>query len=333
MFLPSFLAVVCGSFCQIVIIEFLRQFQQKLRKFQPIRLGGPETHYIKAKTPSMGGLAMVFPLIYFFFRLPSSPEKTVLLILVIFFAIVGIIDDLIKILGQNTKGMAGSVKLVLEVIVASGCMLYLYNYSSYYSTVITLSPFCWKLQLSLWAPVFHTILLVGSANAANITDGLDGLLAISTLIISFTFTIIAAFTSGENWNPDLFWVLPLFFVFTSIFFSYNRHPAKIFIGDVGSLLIGVFMGYMAILLTSELLYAIAALLWVLELASTTLQVVYYKITGGKRLWRMTPYHHHLEKSGWSEERIVLILNIFTTCCCCLTLFLWQWKRNCFHIPK
>lgn len=317
-------------------LKYLIISLKKHKKFQPIRVEGPESHVLtKSKTPTMGGLVLTCSILVniLLFCDLTSPYIQIMLILMITFSIVGLLDDVIKVFFNNTKGFAGAKKLVIQLLISSACILYLLHYNpDYMNYQIYLPIFNCELNFCLLIAPLYVIILCGSSNASNITDGLDGLLSLPVILIAITFSIIIGLIfGGYNFsaiNIDTKLLHQLLIVLFSViatfacFLIYNHHPAKIFMGDVGSLMIGVLFCYIAILLKVEILYGIMSILFIIEIMSSVLQVFYYKITHGKRIFKMAPYHHHLEKCGWSEKKIVRSMWLFTLICCVISLILF-----------
>jgi phospho-N-acetylmuramoyl-pentapeptide-transferase len=322
-------------------IGLLLSLMRKYKKFQPIRAEGPETHKKKAKTPTMGGIAVVLAigLNMLLFCSLDSPYTMVALFLLSVFSTVGLADDLIKVFCGGSNGFKGSWKLLLQLFLTAVGILYICSRDiSYLDSGVILPLFNVKIPLNIFTPAFYILIICGSSNAANLTDGLDGLLTIPVIMISFTLLAMATLLLNGCSYHDLYFsenalqdiVITMISVIAafSSFFIYNRHPAKIFMGDVGSLMIGALLCYTAILLKIEILYALMALLFIVEILSTTIQVVYFKITAGKRLFKMAPFHHHLEKIGWSEKKVVASLWFFSFLCCAAAFTLFCCSLRC-----
>ncbi|MDR3078965.1 MAG: phospho-N-acetylmuramoyl-pentapeptide-transferase [Rickettsiales bacterium] len=329
-FFTSFISSVAGIW---LLIRTLRS----RKKFQPIRAEGPELHQKKAGTPTMAGVAVGLSLlvtIVLFCDL-GSPQILVAIYFLVAFSAIGLVDDVIKVFRSDTKGAKGSRKLVLQLLVAaSGILFLLYSSPEYMNSDLLLVPSRVRIPLYALAPVFYMLIICGSSNAANMTDGLDGLLAVPVMIIAATFIAMLRMPGSRGYFQSLVdgrLIFDIIIMLTAIiasfggFFIYNIHPAKIFLGDVGSLMIGSLLCYLAILLGIELVYALMATLFLIEILSTMLQVGYFKITQGKRLFRMAPFHHHLEKSGMSERKVVTALWTFNLGCCFLALLLLHYS--------
>lgn len=310
---------------------------KKHNKFQPIRAEGPESHTLtKAKTPTMGGAVITLSIltsILCFCNL-KLPHIQVMIGFIVVFSIVGLLDDIFKVFLNNTKGFAGAKKLIIQLITASAGILYLMSANIDYLTYqIHLPIFNFDIDFGCFLAGIYVLIICGSSNASNITDGLDGLLSVPIIFISITYIIIILLMlNGYTFsniivNQELLYNLLV--VLCSIIFSfgcfmiYNHHPAKIFMGDVASLMIGALLCYISILLKIEVLYGIMSILFIVEIVSTVLQVACYKITHGqKRLFKMAPFHHHLEKSGWSETKVVRSMWAFVFVCCLISLGLF-----------
>lgn len=317
-------------------IKYFMILLKKHNKFQPIRNDGPEQHLMtKTKTPTMGGVVISLSLLLniLLFCDLTSPYIKIAMCLIITFSALGLIDDVVKVLFNNTKGFAGSKKLIIQLITTSVCILYLMSYNyDYLNYQIHLPLFNFDLNFDILIVTVYVLIICGSANATNITDGLDGLLSLPIIFISITFSIIVLFMlngySFSNINIDnnllynILIILSSIIISFSCFLFYNHNPAKIFMGDVGSLMIGAILCYISILLKIEFLYGIMSILFVIEILSSVIQVSYYKITHGKRLFKMSPFHHHLEKCGWTEKKIVKSMWFFSFICCVVSLLLF-----------
>jgi phospho-N-acetylmuramoyl-pentapeptide-transferase len=298
---------------------------RKHRKFQPIRAEGPESHQKKVGTPTMAGLAvsLVILLDMILFCDLGSPQIQVAIYFVIVFSAIGLADDVLKVFWDNPKGFQGSKKLVLQLLLTAGGILYLFYRNPEYLSSDLLLPFGLRFPLYALAPVFYVLIICGSSNAANMTDGLDGLLAVPVMAIGVTMLATLVTPWGQHYFSamlDRRLLFDLIIILTAIvasfggFLVYNIHPAKVFLGDVGSLMIGSLLCYIAILLGIELAYGLMATLFIVEILSTVLQIGCFKITG-RRLFKMAPFHHHLEKSGMAEKKVVTMLWFFNLGCC------------------
>lgn len=314
-------------------LKYLISYLKSHNAFQPIRVEGPEGHLItKQRTPTMGGLIMNISLLLSGILFANIRDINVIaaLVIPISFGIIGFIDDYIKIFKRNTNGFKGSIKLILQIAIVGFVIMWLiYNGSSIMNTQTVLIPyFYFPLYIGILFIPFLLIVVVGSTNAVNLTDGLDGLAIVPIMACAFIFGLIALFTVDAMSSPIFMMncdnLSELSILCSSIigggiaFFIFNRHPAKIFMGDVGSLMYGAFLGTMAILLRQEIFYGIAGLLFVIEALSVIIQVSVYKIFK-KRVFLMAPIHHHFEKLGWSERKVVLVFWAFSIVCLLVAL--------------
>ncbi len=295
-----------------IIGIFINKIKKKF--VQPLLKEGPE-HTQKLGTPTMGGVAfiglyIVLLLLYFIYILIKgtfSMEVFVLLITTIGYFIIGFKDDFDKVtFKENERGLSPKVKLILQALVGLLVVMLLTNLNNGSQTVIDTLIFG-KINIGIIYYLLVILILVSTTNATNLTDGLDGLLT-SNAIISFVALLIISFNQG-NINlfiSDLFFITILF-----SFYLYNKNPAKIFMGDVGSLTIGAIIAINAIILKIEILFLFFVLIYLLETVSVILQVSYFKYTKkkcgkGKRLFLMAPIHHHFEKKGLKEKTIVFM---------------------------
>jgi phospho-N-acetylmuramoyl-pentapeptide-transferase len=296
---------------------------RKLREFQigqVIRAEGPQTHKPKAGTPTMGGLliltaALVPTLLWADL---TNVYVWIAVLTTAGFGAIGFADDYLKIVRRSHHGLRPRYKMGNQILigVAVGVVLLILNANGLYNTRL-IFPFFKNLipELGWWYLAFAAFVLVAVSNAVNLTDGLDGL-AISTFAIAAgAYTALAYVTGHRVFAEYLLLVrfapaaeLTIFcgaLVGASLgFLWYNSYPAEIFMGDVGSLALGASLGVVAILIKQELLLPIVGGVFVLEALSVILQVGYFKATGGKRLFRMAPLHHHFELIGWSEPKVI-----------------------------
>jgi len=309
-------ALLFGFIFGLPLINVLRRRQGK---GQPIRDDGPEGHFVKAGTPTMGGLLIVGALLTstLLWARWDNPFIWMILFVTIAFGLIGFADDYAKVSKQNTAGVPGKVRLLLGFLI-SGVAAY---WATCYHPV--------ELQNQIALPVFKDtlinlgyvfipfamIVIVGSANAVNLTDGLDGLAIMPVMIASGTLGLISYFVGNAVFAGYLgvHHVLGtseiLVFVAALIggglgFLWYNAPPAAVFMGDTGSLALGGALGAIAVAAKHEIVWAVVGGLFVVEALSVIIQVLYFKRTG-KRVFLMAPIHHHYEKKGWAEPQIVI----------------------------
>jgi phospho-N-acetylmuramoyl-pentapeptide-transferase len=292
----------------------------KLRKFnvgQIVRDDGPREHIKKGGTPTMGGIIMIIVMAIILGISSISYRILILpLIAIVGFGLVGGIDDYKKLVLKNTKGLS-PMKKIFGLMLTTAIFILLYINVFHLSTDIIIPFISEPLTLSLGAfIVFTTFIMLAASNAVNLTDGLDGLATGIVAIIMTFFTVIAF----KNSDTEMV-ILGLTTLGTCLaFLLFNSYPAKVFMGDTGSLALGGAVASIAIILKMPLYLAIVAIICILETVSVILQVLYFKITKGKRLFKMAPLHHHFELSGMKENLIVNIFWIVTIFACLLAYY-------------
>lgn len=298
------------------LIKYLRN---KFNKGQPIRLDGPQEHLAKQGTPTMGGIVIIFSVILscLIWGDLNNCYLWVAIFVTISCGLLGFADDYLKVSKYNTKGIPGKIKLICQFTIAIIAGLWLQSIAlKSYNSHIAL-PFLKNLLLDLgWFYIpFIAVVITGSSNAVNLTDGLDGLAIMPIVIASACFALIAYLTGSVKFAEYLQVQFIQGSAELSVFCSamigaglgflwYNAQPAEIMMGDVGSLACGGAIGIVSVITKHELTLAIIGGLFVLEALSVIIQVYYFKFTKGKRFFKMAPLHHHFEKCGWSESKVV-----------------------------
>ena len=297
------ISVVLGP----VIIPFLR----RLKMGQTERTEGVQSHLKKAGTPTMGGVIfLIATAITALFYVGDYPKIIPVLFMTVGFGVVGFLDDYIKIVMKRSEGLNPIQKLIGQFVI-TGIFAYYIVTSPDIGTGM-LIPFIGKyLQLPVWlfVPALFFIIL-GTDNGVNFTDGLDGLCTSVTILVATFFTIVAI---GENSG-----ISPITgAVVGSLlgFLLFNVYPARVFMGDTGSLALGGFVASSAFMMQMPIFIAIVGLIYLVEVLSVIIQVTYFKKTGGKRFFKMAPIHHHFELCGWSETRVVGVFSIITAILC------------------
>lgn len=309
-------ALVFGFVFGKPLINVLRKTQGK---GQPIRDDGPEGHFVKAGTPTMGGLLIVGALLtatLLWARL-DNPFIWMVLFVTLSYGLIGFWDDYAKVSKQNTKGVPGKLRLALGILIGVIAAVWAsLNHPDVLQNQLALPVFKNTLiNLGLFYVPFSVCVIVGSANAVNLTDGLDGLAIMPVMIAASTLGIIAYAVGRVDFTEylDVHYVPGTgeILIFTAALFGgglgflwYNAPPAAVFMGDTGSLALGGALGAIAVATKHELVLAIVGGLFVVEALSVIIQVLYYKRTG-KRVFLMAPIHHHYEKKGWAEPTIVI----------------------------
>jgi len=285
----------------IILGPAMIAYLHRLKFGQSIRAEGPKTHLKKAGVPTMGGILILLGItVASFVASPSFQKLTFGLFITLGFGIIGLIDDFIIVVAKRSLGLRAREKLLGQILLAIIFAFYLLTEGEF--GPVTIIPFTgnvWQMPPVLF--FFMTLfVLVGSANAVNLTDGLDGLAA-GTVAIAATAYGIIALGAGDVESA----VFAGAIIGACIGFTwFNSYPAQVFMGDTGALGLGGALGVLAMFTKTPLTYAIIGGIFVLEALSVMLQVTYFRLTGGKRIFRMTPLHHHFELSGWPETKVV-----------------------------
>ncbi|MDH2328477.1 phospho-N-acetylmuramoyl-pentapeptide-transferase [Cereibacter sp. SYSU M97828] len=311
-----FTALIFGFIFGRPLINFLRL---KQKKGQPIRTDGPQTHFAKAGTPTMGGLLILTSMLFstLMWAQLSNPYVWIVLLVTLAFGLIGFADDYAKVTKQTTAGVSGRVRMGLGLVtalVATGAASAMHPDALTHQLAL---PFFKDALVNLgWFFLpFGMLTIVGAANAVNLTDGLDGLAIMPVMIAAATLGAIAYavgrvdFTNylGIHYVPGTGELLILVAALVGGglgFLWYNAPPAAVFMGDTGSLALGGALGAIAVCTKHEIVLAIVGGLFVVEALSVIIQVLYFKRTG-KRVFLMAPIHHHFEKKGWAEPQIVI----------------------------
>lgn len=314
------LAFITAIILGFIIIPILR----KLKVGQIERDDGPQSHLKKQGTPTMGGIIMIITMIlmvtgaYIFLSMQGQNETAnrliPMLILTIGFGVIGFIDDFKKLVLKNTKGLKPSYKMLGLLIISVIYVVYLvYGLHIGTDTYIPILKVYIDIPIYLYIP-FAILVILAATNAVNLTDGIDGLSSSVSAIIITCLTVIGIMAGMKEIS-----------VFGSIvigatlgFLMFNLHPAKVFMGDTGSLLLGGVISAIALYLKMPLLLLVIALIPVLETLSVMIQVLYFKKTG-KRFFKMAPLHHHFELQGWKESKVVIIFSLVTLVLCVIGL--------------
>ncbi|MBY0500720.1 MAG: phospho-N-acetylmuramoyl-pentapeptide-transferase [Alphaproteobacteria bacterium] len=315
-----------GALLTALLISFLcgppliRWLKKQQRHGQPIREDGPASHLLtKQGTPTMGGSLILFALVLstLFWANLANRYVWVVLLVTLGFGCIGAYDDYLKLTKRNTKGLSGKKKLLLQMGISALATYAVMEIGGAEFATSTSVPFFKNILINLgWFYVpFGIFVVVGSSNAVNLTDGLDGLAIGPVMIVSACFALIAYLVGNHVFANHLQIVFVPGAGELSIFCGaligaglgflwYNAPPARVWMGDTGSLPAGAALGMVAVITKHELVLAVVGGLFVLEAISVILQVGYFKFSGGKRIFLMAPIHHHFEKKGWSEPTIV-----------------------------
>ncbi|HEX9061236.1 MAG TPA: phospho-N-acetylmuramoyl-pentapeptide-transferase [Clostridia bacterium] len=301
----------------------------RLKFGQTVRDDGPKTHFVKKGTPTMGGIIFLIPVtvvgIYF-----SQKDLRILplLFVTLGFGIIGFLDDFIKVIKKRKDGLYAYQKMIGLLFIATVFAFYIDRYSNIGTGIMI--PFSnWEISLA-WAFIpFTVFVLIAVTNAVNITDGLDGLAAGVTIIVALFFALASIIGVGFELKSTLGLLNENRYDYVSIFCSilaggcmgflfYNRYPARVFMGDTGSLALGGAIGASAIVMKMPLILVIAGGIYVIETLSVIIQVTSFKLRG-KRVFKMAPIHHHFELSGWKETGVVKLFVLITIVLCIASL--------------
>lgn len=305
--IPILISFVISVGLGPVIIPFLR----RLKMGQTERTLGVQSHLKKAGTPTMGGVIfLIATVLTSLFYIRDYPKIIPVLFLTLGFGIIGFLDDYLKVVLKRSDGLLAWQKFLLQIVVTGIFAFYLIRYTDISLTMRI--PF-WSghfLNLSWLAVPALFFAVIGTVNGVNFTDGLDGLASSVTLIVAVFFTVVSiGVESGiEPITCAVVGGLMGFLV-------YNVYPAQVFMGDTGSLALGGFVAGTAYVMQMPLFILLVGLIYLIEVLSVMMQVSYFKLTHGKRIFKMAPIHHHFELCGWSETRIVTVFTIVTTIMC------------------
>lgn len=299
------------------IIKYLKGLQ---KNGQPIRSDGPPSHKDKAGTPTMGGIMIISSVVFSTIMLTDLTNLYIWisLFVLISFGILGFMDDYAKILKNNHKGVSPKMKLLIQLIVSLIACFLVQSISKYNISTQLAFPFLknFVIDLGIFYVPFTMFVVIGSSNAVNLTDGLDGLATVPIAIAAGSFGLIS-YLVGNSFYSNYLQIIhvpevgELAILCSAIlggslgFLWFNAQPAEIFMGDTGSLALGGVLGITSVITKHEIVLGIIGGLFVIETMSVIIQVYYYKATGGKRFFLMAPIHHHFEKKGWKESKVVV----------------------------
>ncbi|WP_426381553.1 phospho-N-acetylmuramoyl-pentapeptide-transferase [Mammaliicoccus lentus] len=302
----NFTLPVIAFLLTLILVPILIPTLKKLKFGQSIREEGPQSHMKKTGTPTMGGLTfllstIVVTVIALFFADQIGP-LILLLFVTIGFGLIGFIDDYIIVVKKNNQGLTSKQKFLAQIAIAVIFYIVSVALPNYeFESAINIPFTDWSLPLSVFYIVFIIFWQVGFSNAVNLTDGLDGL-STGLSVIAFAFYAILSFVLDK---PEIGLFCLVMLASLIGFLIYNKYPAKVFMGDTGSLALGGIFATISIMLNQEITLLLIGFVFVIETLSVMLQVTSYKLTG-KRIFKMSPLHHHFELVGWSEWKVVLV---------------------------
>ena len=315
-----FLAVVFAMVVTMVLTPLWIKFLKSSHIGQQVRADGPESHLVKQGTPTMGGIMFILGagvtvfILGWSFMLEGVFWHLYVYLFALIFGLIGFVDDYRKVRQHQNEGLTARQKFILQ-LAAAVVFLVLMRYEGLLTNDLYI-PFLNMSFTINWIVylIFAAFVIVGCVNAVNLTDGIDGLAA------SVTFVVMAFFTvAGVLWST--YGIQALFPAAMAgglaAFFVYNHHPAKVFMGDTGSLFLGGAVAALAFVFDMPLVLIPVGIIYILETLSEIIQVGYFKLTHGKRFFKMAPLHHHLELSGWSEAKLVAVFSLVTLAGCVL----------------
>ena len=307
LFDPKFLFILVFVI-SVIFFYAIEILLHNLQYGQVVREDGPATHQKKSGTPTMAGLVfiVVFLIVELFLLIlkdyVNGTKALKINIFIIIFGFIGFIDDYLKVTKKNTKGLPGIFKLILQILFAGFGLIICFNYNT---------------MSNIFLFMFLIFIIVGTNNGVNFTDGLDGLCSMVTIIVSILFI---AFSIKYS-NYELLYINLLVLSLLLSFLIFNHYPARLFMGDTGSLFLGAYVAFMAIALDLQYYLPIFGIIYMVEVLSVIIQVLYFKATHGKRFFKMAPIHHHFEKCNLSENTIVFIFSLVTVAGCVITYFI------------
>lgn len=310
-FIPVLVSFVLSVIMGPLIIPILR----KLKMGQTEREEGVKSHLKKAGTPTMGGVIILLSVVITsVFYIKDYPKIIPILFVTLGFGLIGFLDDYLKVVMKRSDGLYPMQKMALQIVVTAVFAFYIIRFTDV--SLALLLPFTggsyWNIGWLAVPVMFFAV--IGTVNGVNFTDGLDGLASSVTVLVATFFTVVAVGTrSGiEPVTCAVVGALLGFLLF-------NVYPASVFMGDTGSLALGGFVASTAYMLQMPIFIIIVGMIYLIEVLSVMIQVTYFKKTGGKRIFKMAPIHHHFELCGWSETRVVAVFSIITALLCLIAL--------------
>jgi len=308
--IPVMIAFAISAVLGPIVIPFLRRL--KVGQTERAEL---ESHLKKNGTPTMGGLMILASIVVTsLLYVKDYPKIIPILFMTVGFGVIGFLDDYLKVVLRRSDGLLAWQKMLCQLVVTTVFAVYMVLYSGVSLTMLI--PFTGGLYLNLgWLAIpLMYVAVIGTVNGVNFTDGVDGLASSVTVIVATFFSVVAIGTNAG--------IEPITCAVAGAllgFLLFNVHPASVFMGDTGSLALGGFVISAAYMMQMPLFIIIVGLIYLVEVLSVMIQVTYFKKTGGKRIFRMAPIHHHFELGGWSETRVVAVFSIVTALLCMLAL--------------
>ncbi|MBR1899920.1 MAG: phospho-N-acetylmuramoyl-pentapeptide-transferase [Lachnospiraceae bacterium] len=317
--IDTILAALIAFALTAVICPVLIPFLIRLKVGQTERKEGVQSHLKKAGTPTMGGIAiLVSVLVTSLIFARRYPRILPVLFLTLGFGIIGFVDDYLKVVLRRSDGLLPKQKMAGQIVVTAIFMVYVWLRDPAcldWRIPFTGGMIIGNLAFRIFSTLAAFVVIIGTVNGVNFTDGLDGLASSVTSAVAVFFCLASMTLTGQI-EP----ICAAMFGALLGFLLFNVHPAKVFMGDIGSLALGGFVAGAAYSLQMPVYIVIVGLIYLVEVLSVMIQVTYFKKTGGKRIFRMAPIHHHFELGGWSETRVVAVFTIITILLC-LTAFI------------
>lgn len=309
--IPVLIAFAVSVILAPVIIPFLR----RLKASQTERTDGVQSHLAKAGTPTMGGLIfLIATTVTALFYVGRYPNIIPILFLMLGFGLIGFLDDYLKVVLKRSDGLLPMQKMAGQIVVTGIFAFYLIRFTDVELTLLVPFSGGYYWDIGWLAVPLLFVAVIGTVNGVNFTDGLDGLASSVTIMVATFFSVVAVGTDSgiEPITCAVVGALMGFLLF-------NVFPARVFMGDTGSLALGGFVAGTAYMLQMPLYIILVGLIYLVEVASVIIQVTYFKKTGGKRIFKMAPIHHHFELCGWSETRVVAVFSTITAVLCMIGL--------------
>jgi len=311
MYQDVIVAVLISFGISAVLCPIVIPLLHRLKFGQQVRQEGPKEHLKKQGTPTMGGVMFLGAIIVTsLFYIGRYPELVPVLFVTVGFRIIGFLDDFIKIVMKRSEGLNPVQKLILQLVIAGIFTFYCMKNPAIGTEIILPFTDGKTVDLGWFFIPFCIFVMLGTDNGVNFTDGLDGLCSSVTVMVATFFTVVAL-GNNNGISPVCAAVVGSLMGFL----LFNVYPAKVFMGDTGSLALGGFVSAAAFMLRMPIFIVIVGLIYLVEVVSVIIQVTYFKSTGGKRFFKMAPIHHHFELCGWSETQIVALFSIITALLC------------------
>lgn len=309
--------VILSFLVSVILSPFVIPLLRKMKIGQTVREEGVQAHKAKNGTPTMGGLIILVGIVITtLLYLEKYPACIPILFMTVGFGIVGFLDDYIKVVMKRSEGLTPLQKISGQLTITTVFVYYILYHTNLDIQNLKI-PFLnqWEMELPLWmAIVLLYFAVIGTVNGVNFTDGLDGLATSVTVLVAVFFSAVAI---GLNSGVEPITCAAVGSLMG--FLLFNVYPAKVFMGDTGSLALGGFVVATAYVLEIPVFILLVGFVYLVEVISVIIQVTYYKLSGGRRIFKMAPIHHHFELCGWSETRVVTVFSVITAVCCLVAL--------------